>query len=164
MNDIKQIKEIARTIFESHVAIDGIDLAFAAIHGADMEDSHFMRIAGHLYRNGYRKTFTGDFASDTQKASKEGLEKACSAIKEMASATWISVAERLPDPSEHDWVLVAITFDEDGSYDVPKVAEYRDGEWYEDDPWGDGRISALHCTVTHWRPLPGLPKESEDTE
>lgn len=51
----KQIEEMARTIFESHVAIDGIDLAFSAVHGADMEDSHFMRIAGHLYRNGYRK-------------------------------------------------------------------------------------------------------------
>lgn len=80
MNDIEQIKEMARTIFESRVAIDGIDLAFAAVHGADMEDSHFMRIAGHLYRNGYRKTFTSEFASDTQKAFKEGYEKARSEV------------------------------------------------------------------------------------
>jgi hypothetical protein len=46
---------MARTIFESRVAIDGIDIAFAGVHGADMEDGHFMRIAFHLYRNGYRK-------------------------------------------------------------------------------------------------------------
>lgn len=74
MNDIKQIKEMARTIFESCVAIDGIDLAFAAVHGADMEDSHFMRIAKHLYHNGYRKTFTSELESDAQKASKEGYD------------------------------------------------------------------------------------------
>jgi hypothetical protein len=51
----EQIKEMARDIFEPKVAIDGIDLAFAAVHGADMPDSHFMRIAQHLYNEGYRK-------------------------------------------------------------------------------------------------------------
>lgn len=49
------IEEMARNIFESGVAIDGIDRAFAAVHGADMTDSHFMRIAHHLYNDGYRK-------------------------------------------------------------------------------------------------------------
>ena len=33
-------------------------------------------IADGLYNAGYRKTFTGDLASDTQKAFKEGYEKA----------------------------------------------------------------------------------------
>ena len=34
-------------------------------------------IAEALYKAGYRKTFTSDLASDTQKAFKEGYEKAC---------------------------------------------------------------------------------------
>ncbi len=55
MSREKQIEEMARDIFEPKVAIDSIDLAFAAIHGADKPDSHFMRIAQHLYNAGYRK-------------------------------------------------------------------------------------------------------------
>lgn len=34
-------------------------------------------IAEGLYNAGYRKTFTNDIASDTQKAFKEGYEKGC---------------------------------------------------------------------------------------
>ena len=53
---IEEIKQLARDIFERKTAIDGIDLAFAAAHGADRDDTHFMRIARHLYCNkGYRK-------------------------------------------------------------------------------------------------------------
>ena len=52
---IEEIKQLARDIFETRVAIDGIDLAFAAAHGADRDDTHFMRIATHLYGKGYRK-------------------------------------------------------------------------------------------------------------
>lgn len=33
--------------------------------------------AEEIYNAGYRKTFTSDLASDTQKAFKEGYEKAC---------------------------------------------------------------------------------------
>lgn len=58
----KQIEEMARDIFESRVAIDGIDLAFATVYGADMVDSHFMRIAKHLVCNkGYRKQIEGEW-------------------------------------------------------------------------------------------------------
>ena len=35
------------------------------------------RHAEKLYNAGYRKTFTSDLASDTQKAFKEGYEKGC---------------------------------------------------------------------------------------
>lgn len=57
MKDEKQIEEMARDIFEPRVAIDGIDIAFAAVHGADRDaEGHFMRIARHLYKKGYRKS------------------------------------------------------------------------------------------------------------
>jgi hypothetical protein len=54
---IEEIKQLARDIFEPREAIDGIDLAFAAVHGADNDpESHFMRIARHLYvTKGYRR-------------------------------------------------------------------------------------------------------------
>lgn len=35
------------------------------------------RQAENIYNAGYRKTFTSDIASDTQKAFKEGYEKGC---------------------------------------------------------------------------------------
>ncbi|MBR2474184.1 MAG: hypothetical protein IKB51_04050 [Clostridia bacterium] len=54
-NQIEEIKQLARDIFEPKTAIDVIDLAFAAVHGADRDDTHFMRIATHLYGKGYRK-------------------------------------------------------------------------------------------------------------
>ena len=52
---IEEIKQLARDIFETREAIDGIDLAFAAVHGADRDDTHFMRIATHLYGKSYRR-------------------------------------------------------------------------------------------------------------
>ena len=39
-------------------------------------DGGTYKLAEALYNAGYRKTFTSDFASDTQKAFKEGYEKA----------------------------------------------------------------------------------------
>lgn len=70
---------------------------------------------------------------------------------------WINVSEMLPEPSEYDWVLVNIMFNEDGSYGVPTVAEYRNGEWCD---FFENKLSDLDITVTHWMPLPPFP-ESE---
>ncbi len=66
---IEEIKQLAKDIFAPKVALDGIDLAFASVHGADMEDSHFMRIAKHLYGKGYRK------ASDVENAIYAAIKK-----------------------------------------------------------------------------------------
>lgn len=53
---IEEIKQLARDIFERGTALDGIDFVHAAVNGADRDDTHFMRIARHLYCNkGYRK-------------------------------------------------------------------------------------------------------------
>lgn len=67
---------------------------------------------------------------------------------------WISVEEMLPDPKKYDWVLVAVMFNEDGSYGVPQVAECRGGRWYD----GAFYLDELRETVTHWMPLPGYPE------
>ena len=70
---------------------------------------------------------------------------------------WIPVSEQTPDPNEYDWVLVAHTFNEDGTYGVPTVAELRkDGKWW--DLGSEFSLEEQFCTVTHWMPLPGLPK------
>lgn len=50
MNEIeKEIKEMAKSIYESKVALDGTDLAFGLIG----DDDHFHRIARYLYNAGY---------------------------------------------------------------------------------------------------------------
>ena len=51
----EQIEEMARSIFETGIALDGIDIVFAIRHGAEYPDSHYMRIAEGLYAAGYRK-------------------------------------------------------------------------------------------------------------
>ena len=53
--DKQAVEEMANAIFEPKVAIDGIDIAFASVHGADKAESHFMRIAEHHYNKGYRR-------------------------------------------------------------------------------------------------------------
>lgn len=74
---------------------------------------------------------------------------------------WISVEERLPDPNEYDWVLVAYTFNEDGTYGVPTVAELRkDGKWW--DLGSEFSLEEKFCTVTHWMPLPEFPKGEQE--
>lgn len=61
MNREEQIAEIAKIIDEMYWVYDTT--------AGD--------IAEGLYNAGYRKTFTSDLASDTQKAFKEGYEKGC---------------------------------------------------------------------------------------
>ena len=46
----KEIEEMAKSIYESKVALDGTDLAFGLIG----DDDHFHRIAIYLYNAGYR--------------------------------------------------------------------------------------------------------------
>ena len=72
---------------------------------------------------------------------------------------WISVKDRLPNNSEHDWVLGQIT--EDNGYRwIPEVVEYREriGDWHcEGLGWLKAHNGAF--AVTHWQPLPEPPKE-----
>ena len=57
----EQIEEMAREIFAPKVCIDFVNLAFASVHGADREDSNFMKIATHLFNAGYRKQGEGEW-------------------------------------------------------------------------------------------------------
>lgn len=65
MNKEKEIKDICKLICATCAQFDG-----CAINCKAHRDT-----AEALYNAGYRKTFTSDFASDTQKAYKEGYEK-----------------------------------------------------------------------------------------
>lgn len=74
---------------------------------------------------------------------------------------WIPVSERLPDNSEHDWVLAQVVED-NGYMHIPKVMEYRQNrnDWHEETyGWLSQHNGAFK--VTHWMPLPELPKECE---
>lgn len=65
----KEIEEIMLTVPQKIVAYDG-NPAGQHLYGEQRQE-----IAEALYNAGYRKTFTSDLASDTQKAYKEGYEK-----------------------------------------------------------------------------------------
>jgi len=128
MKDEKQIEEMARDIFEPRVAIDGIDIAFAAVHGADRDaENHFMRIAGHLYEKCWRKQ------------------------------EWISVEDRLPDnhrmvlvvcesTSISAGALIAIGSYGGGFWSLGGA----DGTLY--------LTKYMQFVVSHWMELPEMPK------
>ena len=61
MNKQEQIEEMAKIVDEMY-----------NVYTTTADD-----IAEGLYNAGYRKTFTSDLVSDTQKAFKEGYEKGC---------------------------------------------------------------------------------------
>jgi hypothetical protein len=73
---------------------------------------------------------------------------------------WISVENRLPNNSEHDWVLAFIQ--EDNGYKwIPKVCEYRQNinDWYcQATGWMSSNDGTIF--VTHWMPLPEPPKNT----
>jgi len=80
-------------------------------------------------------------------------------IEQLKAQKWVRVEDRLPNPKEHDWVLVQAEFTE-GGYGVPHIAELRSGIWYDlvlENPMEE----ELAIRVTHWMPLP-TPPESED--
>lgn len=66
---------------------------------------------------------------------------------ELKKYEWISVNDRLPDEYEN-----VLTYGERPSYDVVyvnRLIDKENGEW-------------LYDGVTHWMPLPKIPKENED--
>lgn len=108
-----------------------------------------------------RKRLSQARLESMQESLREEVENAERMWNEIhkRKSRWIKVADRLPDPNEYDWVLVNVKFDEDGTYGVPHVAEYRNGEW-----WGyfdDVPLTELGETVTHWMPLPEYPEREE---
>lgn len=69
MNKEQKIEEIMLTIPQKIVAYNG-DPKGQHLYGEQRQ-----QIAETLYNAGYRKTFTSDLASDTQKAYKDGYKK-----------------------------------------------------------------------------------------
>ena len=71
---------------------------------------------------------------------------------------WISVEDRLPDNKEHDWVLAQVVED-NGFMHIPRVMEYRQAknDWFEETYGWLSEYDGVF-TVTHWMPLPPLPK------
>lgn len=75
MNKEQQIEEMLLDVPQKIVAYDG-NPAGQHLYGEQRQE-----IAEALYNAGYRKTFTSDFASDTQKAYKEGYIKGIEEIE-----------------------------------------------------------------------------------
>ena len=71
---------------------------------------------------------------------------------------WISVKDRLPEKPDYDWVLVQCKMLPENYYGIPHIAEIRNGVWFTnvvDLPME----KCLSVLVTHWQPLPELPKD-----
>ena len=106
------------------------------------------------------KAFASDlkpFLKDTAFALFETKEE------ENEEPRWISVKDKLPTDMDLDWVLACVVEDNGYKWPIPNVAEYRKSydDWYIE---GVGWLQNTHkgCfAVTHWMPLPELPKEVE---
>lgn len=68
-----------------------------------------------------------------------------------AKQRWISVSERLPEDTERMLAIVYDAFEDTTAISI--LQHYGDGDWFS---WDSGRY-----VVTHWTPLPELPKECE---
>jgi hypothetical protein len=65
---------------------------------------------------------------------------------------WISVKDRLPNPS--DFVIVCVLHPSGNGYSrVPVTARFEDNEWTAVN-WMNGTVVD---SVTHWMPLPNPP-------
>ena len=77
MNKEQQIEEIEQFIYDyvDNKQTEKVYLCSSHVNELAKPFVHNKGIAEALYNAGYRKTFTSDFASDTQKAYKEGYIK-----------------------------------------------------------------------------------------
>lgn len=80
------------------------------------------------------------------------LDSLKSYIAELEAAQrWIPVSERLPEDTERMLTIVCDAFEDTTAISI--LQHYGDGDWFS---WDSGRY-----VVTHWMPLPELPKECE---
>lgn len=118
-----------------------------------MNNDVISRSALKKYMNDYRWEFCmrGDFA--------KAIEMVDCAPAVETEPKWISVKDRLPDVGVP--VLVAYHNFVDGEVQGDGVAAqlYEPGCWY----WWEGSVedcdSEVRVAITHWMPLPDLPKE-----
>lgn len=94
-----------------------------------------------------------EFGDDVQ-YEKDLLELIDAEIKRNKSGKWISIKDRLPDDNTD--VLIFTKFDDETRHDTPYVrqAKYKEKCWYDVD------VNTA-SGITHWMPLPELPKEVE---
>lgn len=99
---------------------------------------------------------TADCVSKLLLEAAAGLEEQRKRIAELEEQRrWIPVAERLPDHSENVLVCVTDSFGNVVPEDAYLLAQYIAGDGWILEMWPE--IEGPN--VTHWMPLPELPKE-----
>ena len=100
---------------------------------------------------------TSDIVDGMKNAQKriDAIQMAISALREQEERRWIPVTERLPDENNR-WVLCLCV---SGAIEVLKF-DYTMWNWDAQYP---GRCY-MESYVTHWMPIPQLPKEVPENE
>jgi hypothetical protein len=100
----------------------------------------------------YRKGFAGGIDEGLMVGWSANAIEASAAVRRRNDAAngWISVEERLPEPSPHPWLCRAWSGRAGHVIDGHCIADFTFGKWHG--PFGED------VTVTHWRPLPEPPK------
>lgn len=101
------------------------------------------------------KTTSHEHFKATEEFARRLIDHAKPVTDNNGGGKWIPVSERLPD-KQHDWVLAACKLVPEGFYGVPHIAELRNGKWWADG--GDFPLIDIGVEVTHWMPLPEMPK------
>ena len=99
-----------------------------------------------FHADGQRESAQECKRSDSQADSL--AESQCESAQECKCQRWISVKDKLPENEEY---VLCCTLAKNGTQNIIK-GYYSGGMW---------RVG-MNSNVTHWMPLPKLPKEGED--
>lgn len=99
----------------------------------------------------FKKSDEGKIGYWNTRPIEDGLRARIAELEE--ELRWIPVEEKLPEKYRDDETGELIPF-----LACTKKAELPFRALYDGTQWGDGMFPV---EVTHWKPLPGLPEESE---
>ena len=96
--------------------------------------------------------------------SKEDLKLALTLLR-YHNGMWISVKDKMPEFKQKVIACVEADYGWGIERNIGICELYNDDgftNWYEDDLFGQSCIMGDRETVTHWMPLPPLPKEEQE--
>ncbi len=135
--------------------LEEMDLLYAKIHRLEdvCEQANIMLNQRDEIEEGLNKRIAElEALVNVSEGLYERIYEQAARIAELeAERRWIPVSERLPEDTERMLTIVYDAFEDTTAISI--LQHYGDGDWFS---WDSGRY-----VVTHWMPLPELPKECE---